>query len=470
MRKTKIICTLGPAVDSLDMVQGLIENGMNCARINMSHNTHEDQLKRIGWVREASEKLGLPIPILLDTKGPEIRLKDFENGFAELTEGDEFIFRKEDVTGTKREASITFDDLYRYLKPGDLVLIDDGKIQTKVKKIEGTDIICTVLVGGKVSNHKSLNIPNVPVEMPYVSEADMKDILFGIQNNVDYMALSFVRSADDVKKVREILAEHKGERIKLISKIENGQGINNLDEIIEVSDGVMVARGDLGVEIDFAEIPQIQKEMIRKCYKQGKVVITATQMLESMIGCARPTRAEISDVANAIYDGSNVIMLSGESAAGKYPLESVRTMADIAEKTERGIDYSRFRNDVTLRTENDVRCSTIASAYCAAEGLRARAIILATRTGESARLMAMLRPDVRILACTDDPMVWRQLNLQSGVIPVLTETQTTSEELTQECLRQVKEQKMIQEGDSVVILVNSDIRGTVDTISIRTIV
>lgn len=469
MRKTKIICTLGPAVDSLDMVQGLIENGMNCARINMSHNSHEDQIKRMEWVREASSKLALPIPILLDTKGPEIRLKDFENGSAVLSEGEEFIFRKEEVIGTNREASITFGDLYRYLKPGDLVLIDDGKIQTKVRKIEGTDIICTVLVGGKVSNHKSLNIPNVPVEMPYVSKADLEDILFGIRQQVDYMALSFVRSASDVQEIRKILKENGGERIQLISKIENGQGIDNLDEIIEVSDGIMVARGDLGVEIDFAEIPRIQKEMIRKCYQKGKVVITATQMLESMINCARPTRAEISDVANAIYDGSNVIMLSGESAAGRYPLESVRTMADIAEKTERGIDYSRFRNDVTLHTENDVRCSTIASAYCAAEGLQAKAIILATRTGESARLMAMLRPDVRILACTDSEMVWRQLNLQSGVIPVLTKTQTTSEELTQECLNQAKEQKMIREGDSVVILVNSDIHGTVDTISIRTL-
>lgn len=469
MRKTKIICTLGPAVDSLDMVQGLIENGMNCARINMSHNTHEEQVKRLEWVREASANRGLPVPVLLDTKGPEIRLRDFENGSVMLKEGEEFTFRKEEILGNDKEGSITFGDLYRYLKAGDMVLIDDGKVQTKVNEIKGTDIVCTVLVGGKISNHKSLNIPNVPVEMPYVSKADHEDILFGIAQNVDYMALSFVRSAADVQQIRDILKENGGERIKLIAKIENGQGIQNLDEIIECSDGVMVARGDLGVEIDFAEIPHIQKEMIRKCYQKGKVVITATQMLESMISCARPTRAEISDVANAIYDGSDVIMLSGESAAGKYPLESVRTMSDIAEKTELGVDYSRFRNHVKMQTTGDIRCSTIAAAYCAAESLHAKAIILATRTGESARLMSMLRPEVRILACTDDEKVWRQLNLESGVVPVLTQTQTTSEELTQECLRQVREQNKVQDGDSVVILVNSDIHGTVDTISIRTI-
>ena len=318
MRKTKIICTLGPAVDSDERITQIINAGMDCARLNFSHGTHEEQEVRLNRVRRIAGELNRHIPILLDTKGPEIRLKDFENGSVVVEKGSLFTFDTDKETpGTKERIGLTYDKLAKNVEVGTKILVDDGKIELKVTAIKGSKVICKVITGGKLSNHKSINIPNVEIPMPYLNDVDKSDLLFGIEHNVEYIAASFVRCADDLKKLRKFLKDNGGQDIKVISKIENGQGINNFDEILELSDGIMVARGDMGVEINFEKIPAIQKMMIEKCNREGKIVVTATQMLESMTENPRPTRAEVSDVANAIYDGTTVIMLSGESAAGR---------------------------------------------------------------------------------------------------------------------------------------------------------
>ena len=335
MRKTKIICTLGPAVDSDERITQIINAGMDCARLNFSHGTHEEQEVRLNRVRRIAGELNRHIPILLDTKGPEIRLKDFEGGSVIVEKGSLFTFDTDKETpGTRERIGLTYDKLAKNVEVGTRILVDDGKIDLKVTAIKGSKVICKVVTGGKLSNHKSINIPNVEIPMPYLNDVDKSDLLFGIEHNVEYIAASFVRCADDLKKLRKFLKDNGGQDIKIISKIENGQGINNFDEILELSDGIMVARGDMGVEINFEKIPAIQKMMIEKCNREGKIVVTATQMLESMTENPRPTRAEVSDVANAIYDGTTVIMLSGESAAGRHPVEAVRTMANIAVNAE----------------------------------------------------------------------------------------------------------------------------------------
>ena len=341
MRKTKIVCTLGPATDNEDVLRKLMLAGMNVARLNFSHGTHEEQKKRMDMVKKLRAELGLPIAILLDTKGPEIRTRDFEGGKAELKAGDFFTLTTRDLVGDSTITSITYKDLYKDVQIGTHILIDDGLIELQVTSISGEDILCTVITGGPVSNHKGINVPDVHLNMPYLSEVDQRDILFGIEQDVDFIAASFVRSAKDVLEIRELLNANGGNNINIISKIENSEGVNHIDDIIYVSDGIMVARGDMGVEIPCEEVPVIQKMIINKVYMAGKQVITATQMLDSMIKNPRPTRAETTDVANAIYDGTSAVMLSGESAAGKYPVEAVEMMAKIAERAEAAIDYKK---------------------------------------------------------------------------------------------------------------------------------
>jgi len=342
MRKTKIVCTLGPSCANKEMIKNMAQCGMDVARLNFSHGSHEYHSEMIGAVKQIREELGKPLAILLDTKGPEIRTGVFENGFAELKTGSEFTLTSNEVTGNSSLCSVSFADLPSQLKSGDTVLIDDGKIKLQVKECTKTDIICTVILGGAVGNHKGINIPAVAIDMPYMSSDDKADIIFGIENGVDFVAASFVRRKEDVIELRKFIDYHGGHNIKIISKIENIEGVDNFDSILHHSDGIMVARGDMGVEVDYEKLPGIQKRFIRRCYQSGKMVITATQMLESMISSPTPTRAEITDVANAVFDGTSAVMLSGETAAGKYPVQAVQTMAKIAE-TEIAADGNEFR-------------------------------------------------------------------------------------------------------------------------------
>ena len=400
MRKTKIICTMGPAVDSDEAIRSLISSGMDCARFNFSHGTHEEQKVRMERVKRLSAEMGHPIALLLDTKGPEIRLKDFEDGSAELQAGQSFTLHTSDEPGTAEGIGITYSGLSYCVSIGTRILIDDGKIAMFVERIDGTSVVCRVINGGTVSNHKSINIPNLNIPMPYISDVDRNDILFGISQDVDFIAASFTRTADDIRKLRKLLNDNGGKRIQIIAKIENTQGIENLDEILQVSDGIMVARGDMGVEIPFRELPGIQKTIINKCYLTGKHAVTATQMLESMTHNPRPTRAEVSDVANAIYDGTTAIMLSGETAAGDYPTEAVRTMADIAEAAEKNIDYKeRFSEQHDQLSLAKIPAVSVAIAtITSAHYLDAQAIVAVTRTGRSARMISDYRPAVPIIA------------------------------------------------------------------------
>lgn len=419
MRKTKIICTLGPAVDSDERITQIINAGMDCARLNFSHGTHEEQEVRLNRVRRIAGELNRHIPILLDTKGPEIRLKDFENGSVVVEKGSLFTFDTDKETpGTKERIGLTYDKLAKNVEVGTKILVDDGKIELKVTAIKGSKVICKVITGGKLSNHKSINIPNVEIPMPYLNDVDKSDLLFGIEHNVEYIAASFVRCADDLKKLRKFLKDNGGQDIKVISKIENGQGINNFDEILELSDGIMVARGDMGVEINFEKIPAIQKMMIEKCNREGKIVVTATQMLESMTENPRPTRAEVSDVANAIYDGTTVIMLSGESAAGRHPVEAVRTMANIAVNAENTINYYEKYVDSSADMEPNLKNAICASAYNAAKYLDAKAIVVLTRSGATANILSRFHPECPVIAATISERGRNQLNLVWGITPV----------------------------------------------------
>lgn len=450
MRKTKIICTLGPAVDDEEMLRKLMKNGMNVARFNFSHGTLEEQKVRMDRVKKLREELNLPVAILLDTKGPEIRLKNFENGSVTVEEGQSFTLSVGDFLGTKDKVALTYPKLAEGVEVGTRILIDDGKIAMNVAAIEGDDVICTVVNGGVVSNHKSINVPNVEIPMPYISPVDKEDILFGIEQGVDYIAASFVRTADDVNRLRNLLKTKGGENIKIISKIENTQGVNCIDEIIEASDGIMVARGDLGVEIAFKELPGLQKSMIDKCVNQGKLVVTATQMLESMTHSPRPTRAEVSDVANAIYDGTTAIMLSGESAAGDYPAEAVKTMAEIAEATERGIDYKNARRNYNL--PKDIANAVAISACKAANTLNAKAIVALSRSGATTEIIAHYRPECPIISAVIDSRAVRQLNLAFGVLPVQATEQHFSTDLVEYAVRKAMETGYVSDGDTIVIV------------------
>lgn len=450
MRKTKIICTIGPASESEEKLKELMLAGMNVARFNFSHGTHEEQKRKLMSVLKVSNELGLPIATLLDTKGPEIRLRDFENGKTELSAGQTFILTTEEIMGTKERASITYKNLKNDVKQGMTILIDDGKIEMLIEKITDTDIVCRVVNGGEVSNHKGINVPGAVLSMPYISDADYEDIKFCAQMGYDFLAASFARTKEDILEVRKILDENSS-KAKIIAKIENMQGIQNLDEILEVSDGIMVARGDMGVEIPLEEVPVIQKSMIKKAVAQGKHVITATQMLESMIYNPRPTRAETADVANAIYDGTTAIMLSGESAAGKYPVEAVMTMAKIAERAERDIDYGgrMKKNDSDQKTDIT---TAISHATCmTAMDLKAAAIITVTMSGFTAGMISRYKPGCQIIGCSVNPRVCRQLNLSWGVAPLLIKKEETADDLFEEATREAEKAGLVKKGDIVVL-------------------
>ena len=470
MRKTKIICTLGPAVDSDERITQIINAGMDCARLNFSHGTHEEQEVRLNRVRRIAGELNRHIPILLDTKGPEIRLKDFEGGSVIVEKGSLFTFDTDKETpGTKERIGLTYDKLAKNVEVGTRILVDDGKIDLKVTAIKGSKVICKVVTGGKLSNHKSINIPNVEIPMPYLNDVDKSDLLFGIEHNVEYIAASFVRCADDLKKLRKFLKDNGGQDIKIISKIENGQGINNFDEILELSDGIMVARGDMGVEINFEKIPAIQKMMIEKCNREGKIVVTATQMLESMTENPRPTRAEVSDAANAIYDGTTVIMLSGESAAGRHPVEAVRTMANIAVNAENTINYYEKYVDSSADMEPNLKNAICASAYNAAKYLDAKAIVVLTRSGATANILSRFHPECPVIAATISERGRNQLNLVWGITPVAAENLDSADKFVEYAVSKAVESRLVKRGDNIVVILASDLESDDDTMRICTI-
>lgn len=450
MRKTKIVCTIGPASDSVERLKELMLAGMNVARFNFSHGTHEEQKLKFERVLQAREELGLPVATLLDTKGPEIRLRDFEGGKVELKTGQRFILTTEEILGTAEKASVSYKNLKNDISVGMTILIDDGLIEMKVEEIAGEEIICRVLNGGFVSNHKGVNVPGAVLSMPYISETDKEDILFGIEQGYEFIAASFVRCREDILELRKILKEH-GSNMKVIAKIENMQGIQNLEEILEVSDGIMVARGDMGVEIPLEEVPVMQKKMIKLANAQGKHVITATQMLESMIQNPRPTRAEATDIANAIYDGTTAIMLSGESAAGKYPVEAVKTMAKIAESAEKDIDYrSRMRRNGS-GDRTDIT-TAIAYATCsAAFDLGAAAIITVTMSGFTAEAISRFKPQCPVIGCSVHERVCMQLNLLWGVTPLSIQKEDTADALFADAVAEAKKAGYVKSGDVVVI-------------------
>ena len=451
MRKTKIICTMGPSTEKGDTLKKLIEAGMNVARMNFSHGDFEEHGGRLKSLRQYSKELGLPVAALLDTKGPEIRLGDFEAGKVELKQGQEFTLTARDILGTEKEVSITYKELPKDVKPGSSILLDDGLIGLEVKKVSGDDIVCTVMNGGPVSNHKGVNVPGTDLSMEYLSEKDKADLIWGAENDVDFIAASFVREAADVNAIRDLLKAHGGEKIQIIAKIENEQGVRNIDGILEAADGIMVARGDMGVEIPCEEVPVVQKNLIKKANQAGKIVVTATQMLDSMIKNPRPTRAEATDVANAIYDGTVAIMLSGETAAGAYPVEAVKTMVKIAERTEKDINYRRrfFENE---RKANPDVTDAICHATCTtALDLRAKAIISVTKSGRSAKMVSRYKPDCDIVACAMDEKVCRQLNLAWGVTPILLDEQKEVFDLFDEAVAVAAKEKHLEKGDTVVI-------------------
>jgi len=450
MRKTKIICTIGPASDSVERLRELMTAGMDVARFNFSHGSHEEQKVKYDKVLKARQELGLPVATLLDTKGPEIRLRDFEGGRVELVSGQQFILTTEEVMGTAQKAAISYKNLKNDIALGTTILIDDGLIEMTVEEIKGEEILCRVVNGGFVSNHKGVNVPGANLSMPYISDADREDILFGIELGYDFLAASFVRCREDILQIREILNTH-GSDMKVIAKIENMQGIQNLEEILEVSDGIMVARGDMGVEIPLEEVPILQKKMIKLANEQGKHVITATQMLESMIKNPRPTRAEATDIANAIYDGTTAIMLSGESAAGKYPVEAVKTMARIAECAEKDIDYRARLKRGDGSGETDIT-TAIAYATCsAAMDLKAAAIITVTMSGFTAEAISRFKPENTVIGCTVRQKISRQLNLQWGVKPLMIKEEESSERLFDSAVAEAQKAGYVKKGDVVVI-------------------
>ena len=456
MRKTKIVCTLGPATDNYNTLKKLVRAGMNVARLNMSHGSYEEHLRRIEMVKKVREELQTPVALLLDTKGPEIRIKTFKDGKITLNEGDEFTLTTGEVVGDETRVSVTYEDLPRHLKTGDKVLVSDGLIELEVQSVTSTSVCCRVIDGGELTDRKSINLPGISIDMPYLSEADKADIRFAVEQDADYLALSFVRSADDVRQVKNLITLSGGEGIQIISKIENRQGVNNVEKILELSDGIMVARGDMGVEIPFEELPHIQKQLIKKCYKGGKKVITATQMLESMIHNPRPTRAEISDVANAIYDGTSAIMLSGETAAGKYPVEAVKTMAKIAERTESSIDYKKrfYNNDYKAQNVTDaVSHSTCAAAF----DLGAKAIVTVSQSGYTARKVSRFRPECVIISPTTSKKVYNQLALNWGVLPTMAAVQETPDALFRHAGHCALNTGLVKEGDLVVLTGGSEV-------------
>ncbi|MCR4834468.1 MAG: pyruvate kinase [Butyrivibrio sp.] len=450
MRRTKIICTIGPASESEENLREIMKAGMNIARFNFSHGSHAEHKRKFERIRKLREELQLPIATMLDTKGPEIRLKDFKNGKEMLEAGQKFTLTTREVEGTKDIVSVTYTDLPKDCREGMRILLDDGLIELHVDKVNDTDIECTVENGGKISDKKGVNVPGAVLTMPYLSEQDTSDIIFGCEMGFDFIAASFVRTRQDVLDIRNILKEHNSP-MKIISKIESIQGIANLEEILDESDGIMVARGDLGVELPFEEVPVQQKKMIKLAEAQGKYVITATQMLDSMIHNPRPTRAEATDVANAIYDGTTAIMLSGETAAGDYPIEAVKTMAKIAERTEKDIDYVGRLKKRDSNHVNDVTTAISHATCTVAAEVEADAIISVTMSGFTARMVSKYKPSCPVIACAVNPTVCRQTNLLWGVIPLHIRQEDTADELFREAVSSAITAGYIKKGDKVVI-------------------
>ncbi|PWM43172.1 MAG: pyruvate kinase [Clostridiales bacterium] len=470
MRKTKIVCTLGPASTNEETITQMCLAGMNVARLNFSHGSYEEHQLQFDLIKKVREKLGMPVAILLDTKGPEYRIKTFQNGRIHLEDGAQFTFTAEEVIGDESRVSVSYKNLVQELEPGDRILVNDGMVAFRVEKIQGQDIICTTETGGDLSDRKSMSFPNKTLKQPYLSEQDKEDILFGIRNGVDFIACSFVSCRQDLLDVRKFIRANGNGSTDLIAKIENQAGVDHIEEICRESDGIMVARGDMGVEIPFEELPAIQKRIITVCRKLGKRTITATEMLESMIHNPRPTRAEISDVANAVYDGTSAIMLSGETAAGKYPVRTVQTMARIAEKTEQNISYAkRFHNNEFI-IKNPV--DAISHATCGmAMDLDAKAIVVCSLSGITARMVSRYRCPIDIIGLTANERTFRKLALSWGVTPVLGKMVTNLGDLFEEAKKEACNEFGLREGDTIVVtggVINGE-SGNTNLIKVETI-
>ncbi|MBQ1902429.1 MAG: pyruvate kinase [Lachnospiraceae bacterium] len=452
-RKTKIICTLGPSSEGEEVMRQVMLAGMNVGRFNFSHGDHEEQRRKLETFKKLRRELQLPVAALLDTKGPEIRLRDFEEDRKYFLEkGQEFtLTTDQSVVGDQTKVAISYEELTNDVQAGSHILIDDGLVELLVKEVKGKDIVCEVLNGGKVSNKKGVNVPNVDLTMEFISPKDKGDLIFACENDMDFVAASFTRTAQDIKDVRAILDANGGERIQIIAKIESMQGIDNIDEIIEVADGIMVARGDMGVEIPMEEVPVIQKMIIKKVYQAGKYVITATQMLDSMMNNPRPTRAEATDVANAIYDGTSAIMLSGETANGDYPVEAVKTMATIAARTEQDINYANRLRQRDVEENPTITDAVSHSACTMADDLSASAICTVTKSGRTAHYVAKYRPTAPIIAGSMSRKVYRQMAIEWGVIPILIDEQHEAQDLIDHVVERAEEEKLVAKGDTVVI-------------------
>ena len=470
MRKTKIICTIGPASENEETLKKMCLAGMNVARLNFSHGTHEEQQKKIDLIKKVRQELNLPIAIMLDTKGPEYRIRTFANGKVTVKAGDTFTFTTDEIEGDETRVSVNYKGLIHDLKTGDRVLVNNGLVVFQVERLEGSNAVCKVIIGGELSNRKSMSFPNKVMTGPFLSEQDKADLLFGIRNDVDFVAASFVSNRQNVEDMRAFLNENGGEQIDIIAKIENRSGVDNAEDICDACEGIMIARGDLGVEIPFVEVPAIQKQLIHKCRLLGRRVITATEMLESMIQNPRPTRAEISDVANAVYDGSSAIMLSGESAAGKYPVEAVATMAQIAEFTEEHTSYRERFYKTDFRIHNNL--DAISHATCAmAIDVNAKAIVVCSVSGKTARMVSRFRGPVDILGMTTDEKVWRKLAMSWGVAPVLAETFSSMDVMFYYGLTNAKKVFGLKPGDNVVLTGGpiNGVAGNTNTIKVETV-
>ena len=468
MRKTKIICTLGPSTDKGDVLRELIANGMNVARFNFSHGSYEEHGGRLANLKALREELGKPVAALLDTKGPEIRLKEFKNGVEMLEAGQTFTLTTREVEGTKEICSVTYKDLPHDVHEGGTIMLDDGLIMLRIEKVTDTDITCTVLNSGKIKTKKGVNVPGVHLSMPYLSQKDREDIIFGIQNGFDFIAASFVRTAQDVYDIRNLLNEYDS-NIRIIAKIENREGVNNIDSILSAADAVMVARGDLGVEIDFTELPGIQKNIIDRSFSFGKPIVTATQMLDSMMVNPRPTRAEISDVANAIYDGTSAIMLSGETAAGAYPVEALKTMSAIAERTENEPHYRDERFKDAAHGQISVSDATAHAACLTARDVNAAAIVTVSESGNTARLLSKYRPTQPIIACVMNEQVQRQLSLSWGITSLLMGPAKSTDELIEMSTALAQKNGYLHNGELAVVTagVPVGVSGTTNMIKIH---
>ena len=470
MRKTKIICTLGPSTDKDGVLRELVANGMNVARFNFSHGSHEEHKGRLDNLKAIRAELGKPVAALLDTKGPEIRLKEFKNGVEMLEAGQTFTLTTREVEGTKEICSITYKDLPQDVHEGGTIMLDDGLIKLRITNVTDTDITCEVLNSGKIKNKKGVNVPGVHLSMPYLSQRDRDDIIFGVQQGFDFIAASFVRTAQDVYDIRNLLNEYDS-NIRIIAKIENREGVNNIDSILAAADAVMVARGDLGVEIDFTELPGIQKSVIDRSFSFGKPIVTATQMLDSMMVNPRPTRAEISDVANAIYDGTSAIMLSGETAAGAYPVEALKTMSAIAERTENEVHYRDNRLVDASNGQISVSDATAHAACLTAKDVNASAIVTVSESGNTARLLSKYRPSQPIIACVMNEQVQRQLAISWGITPLMMPLAHSTDELIEMSTSLAKENGYLHDGELAVVTagVPVGVSGTTNMIKIHMI-